>query len=85
MNGMEQTFFYMCIAKDKRRTIRSIIKELTSMGYYECDLWFYLGKWAGKGFYRYGAIIDLGELLPEKLTGQYREIYRDLTERRRHG
>lgn len=85
MDNMELSFFHMCIAKKESKAIRTIIRELANIGFNECKLWFYLGKWAGKGFYRGGAEIDLGELIPEKFTGQYREVYNNFVQRWRSG
>lgn len=40
---------------------------------------YYVEKWSDKGFYNYGVSLDLGWFEFNKLTGEYKQIYEEMS------
>lgn len=75
MKPLERIFFQACVMKEDERTIREVIHIFGDLGYSHKQLWRYLEKWYGKGFYHYGVTLDAGRLSPNKFIGEYKVMY----------
>lgn len=75
MKPLERIFFQACVMKEDEETIRDVINIFGDLGYSHKQLWRYLEKWCGKGFYDYGVTLDLGWLSPNKFMGEYKVMY----------
>jgi hypothetical protein len=73
MKDQERIFFSLCYGLRDAYRPREIVNLLAdTIPHKRC--WYYLEKWAARGFYSYGVTLDLGWFYPEKLPDRYRQI-----------
>lgn len=81
MKPLERIFFVACINTltirfvPKRIHIKDLVALFVAFGFSEKQLYYYVEKWANKGFYTYGVSIRVGWFEIEKLTGEYKVLY----------
>lgn len=87
MKPLEQIFFRACVNEQKRKLhtedrefdIRTIGNIFERLGFSYKQLMYYVEKWSDKGFYNYGVSLDLGWFEFNKLTGEYKQIYEEMS------
>lgn len=73
MKNQERIFFSLCYGLRDTYRPREVVNLLAdTIPHKRC--WYYLEKWAARGFYSYGVTLDLGWFYPEKLPDRYRQI-----------
>ena len=75
MKPLEIIFFILVVKAHERLSVRDIINMLVAAGVSHKQLLYFLRKWTSKGFYDYGVSIDTGWLEPDKLRGNYSDLY----------
>lgn len=87
MKSLEEIFFRACVNEQKRKLhssdrelrIRTIGNIFERLGFSYKQLMYYVEKWSDKGFYNYGVSLDLGWFEFNKLTGEYKKIYEEMS------
>lgn len=87
MKPLEQIFFRACVNEQKRKlhakdmefSVRAIGNIFERLGFSYKQLMYYVEKWSDKGFYNYGVSLDLGWFEFNKLTGEYKQIYEEMS------
>lgn len=87
MKPLEQIFFRACVNEQKRKlhfsdrelSIRTIGNIFERLGFSYKQLMYYVRKWCDRGFYDYGVTLDLGWFEFNKLTGEYKQIYEEMS------
>lgn len=87
MKPLEEIFFRACVNEQKRKlkvndrefSIRVIGNIFERLGFSYKQLMYYVQKWSDKGFYDYGVSLDLGWFEFDKLDGEYKRIYEEMT------
>ncbi|MCM1220361.1 MAG: hypothetical protein NC548_38345 [Lachnospiraceae bacterium] len=89
MKPLEEIFFKACVHEvhrvgfkpgESEMSVRNIVNIFSRLGFPHKQLWGYLEKWIGKGFYEYGVTMDLGWFKKDKFIHPYDELYREMTE-----
>lgn len=86
MKPLERIFFIACVREqtrvinsgDREFSVRIIGKIFSRLGFSYKQLMRYVQKWKDKGFYDYGAALDLGWFEFEELVGEYKTIYDEI-------
>lgn len=87
MKPLEEIFFRACVNEQKRKlhssnrelSIRTIGNIFERLGFSYKQLMYYVRKWCDRGFYDYGVTLDLGWFEFNKLTGEYKQIYEEMS------